>query len=107
MDANELAMELCSQLRHIIGWTNFARVGRVELALGNRYGVTAEQLEEQFEALCDSDRSSLSIADALEGAVLNVRIVAPGETYKVPLRNEEIRATGWDLVVLSITGSES
>lgn len=101
MDAKILAASCFDQLKGIAQFTPASQVTLIELTIGSTYQVDPRELADVIEELLEEDHDQ-KIADA----VVNVKIVNPGDTYKMPSRDDEHIATGWELLVSNLKTNE-
>lgn len=90
--------EIATQLRSIADWSDLPRISRVELAVGDRYHVDADELAEKLQQRFETDPPD----SKLEAAAVGVRIVAAGDSFPAPGRSDWHTATGWELLVIDL-----
>ena len=100
MDAGALGREFAGELRQIAEWTEFLQISRVEMVLGSSYNIAAKELEEQFEDLLESEFSD----SKLDGAVVSVKIVHPGDKFSAPNRSDTQIASGYEILITNMQG---
>jgi hypothetical protein len=101
LNADALVRDFADQLRQIAKVTEFAHISRLEMKIGAAYEIAAEELEDRFDDLLDSE-----FADSkLDGAVVSVTIVEAGSEIHVSTRDDLYTATGWDLLITKIDGT--
>ena len=100
VEPETLIREFAAQLRDIAGWTDLPRISRVELAVGDRYGMGEEELARRLEAMFEQDPPD----SKLEGAAVDVRVVSAGESFPAPGRSDWQQASGWEMLVLNLHG---
>ena len=101
MDAEALVRDFADQLRQIAKVTEFSHISRLEMKIGAAYGIGAEELEERFDDLLDSE----FIGSKLDGAVVSVTIVEAGREIHVSTRDDLYTTTGWDMLITKINGT--
>ena len=101
MDAEALVRDFADQLRQIAKVTEFSHISRLEMKIGDAYGIGTEELEERFDDLLDSEFTG----SKLDGAVVSVTIVEAGREIHVSTRDDLYTTTGWDMLITKINGT--
>jgi hypothetical protein len=100
MDRTDLANAFCEQLRSIAEWTDFTQISRVVITLGSCYGVSADAMADELDDRLDRDFAGTK----LDGAVVSVTLVEPGQRYRAPRRDDMHDATGYEMLIADIQG---
>ena len=98
MHAQELADELWPQLRQIAQVRGLQKVIRVEMTVGAMHKVQVAPLCEYFKQYFRGTN--------FQSAVLTVSTVAAGQMFSPPGADEPIPASGWEILITTLDGSE-
>lgn len=98
MNEKELARELLPQLQAIARDGGFTWLTRIELLIGSLYGVASGPLVAELEQLFeDTD---------FEDVIVEVTLVEPQQEIKAPRLDALMTASGWELLVANIEGTQ-
>jgi len=98
MHEQGMAKDLWPQLRAIADNNGFTRVTYIEMVVGLLHGVSGDALTHGLEHAFQETN--------FHGADVEVTIVAPGEEFDAPGRNDTQTASGWELLIVKMQGEK-
>ena len=98
MHEHGLARDLWPQLQVIARDKGLSSVTRLDLTVGMLHGASADFLAHSFEHVFEGS--------SFEGTVVNIEIVEPGQSFSLEGADSAQIATGWELLITRMDGSE-
>ena len=98
VNEQSIADELWPQLRQIAASNNFITVRRVDMTLGESFGVATEALVQCFDVVFQGS--------CFDGAAVNITIIHAGQEYLPPGRGDTAVASGWEMLITKLKGAK-
>ena len=99
MNPKDIAKIYVDQFLEIEKVAPYKQISQISMIIGSEYNLDSNQLEIEFEDLLE-DKPGCKI----DGAIVNIRIVSPGDTYNMPSRDDIHVATGWEILINKLDG---
>ena len=99
MNPKDIAKIYVEQFLEIEKVAPFKQISKISMIIGSEYKLDPSALEMEFEDLLE-DQPGCKI----DGAIVNIEIVSPGDSYKMPSRDDLHIATGWEILISNLDG---